>query len=229
MRKRYTVVILLLVLGLLSITFGVTVAFFNYTKTGQINSINVGKVSFNSTQNGSISLTNVFPVVSNNLDNNDNVGEYTLTITGDTTYNEGIEYLISADEVVNTVNSKIVPIGIRVAVSNLGEEDYDYFANRGGNTSIYTITAKETIESGSQLLVGYITKGSIGVNGNVNIKAFIDGDKVAISDTYNGSESSNMGTTEEWVDGRTVLTTEEWNSLSENGISFKVKVEANEG
>ena len=38
-----------------------------------------------------------------------------------------------------------------------------------------------------------------------------------------------MGTTNEWVDGRTVFTTTEWNSLQQNGVSFQVKVEANEG
>ena len=38
-----------------------------------------------------------------------------------------------------------------------------------------------------------------------------------------------MGTTSEWVNNRTVFTTEEWNSLQTNGISFQIKVEANEG
>ena len=37
------------------------------------------------------------------------------------------------------------------------------------------------------------------------------------------------GTTDNWVDGRTVLTTEEWNALSSGGVSFQIKVEANEG
>ena len=37
------------------------------------------------------------------------------------------------------------------------------------------------------------------------------------------------GTTPEWVDGRTVLTTNEWNSLGEVQLSFKIKVESNEG
>ena len=37
------------------------------------------------------------------------------------------------------------------------------------------------------------------------------------------------GTSDDWVDGRTVLTTEEWNALSSGGVSFQIKVEANEG
>ena len=40
---------------------------------------------------------------------------------------------------------------------------------------------------------------------------------------YQNDTSSN------WVNGRVVLTTDEWNSLQANGVSFKIKVEANEG
>ena len=38
-----------------------------------------------------------------------------------------------------------------------------------------------------------------------------------------------MGTTNEWVNGRTVLTTTEWNSLNSTGITFQIKTESNEG
>ena len=37
------------------------------------------------------------------------------------------------------------------------------------------------------------------------------------------------GTSSEWVNGRTVLTTSEWNSLGTNSISFKIRAESNEG
>ena len=37
------------------------------------------------------------------------------------------------------------------------------------------------------------------------------------------------GTDSNWVDGRNVFTTAEWNELQSNGISFQIKVEANEG
>ena len=37
------------------------------------------------------------------------------------------------------------------------------------------------------------------------------------------------GTTEQWTNGRTVLTTAEWNSLASNPLSFKIKAESNEG
>ncbi len=38
-----------------------------------------------------------------------------------------------------------------------------------------------------------------------------------------------MGTTNDWIMGREVFTTEEWNSFQTNPLSFKVKVESNEG
>ena len=105
-KKKKILITLLLVIGLLSITIGVSVAFFNYTRTGTENVLAVGRIYFNSTQGTSINLTNVFPVKSTDLENNPNVGSVTLTVTGDTTYNDGIEYLISATNVVNTVNNK---------------------------------------------------------------------------------------------------------------------------
>ena len=37
------------------------------------------------------------------------------------------------------------------------------------------------------------------------------------------------GTTDTWVHGRTVFTTEEWNALQANGVSFQIKIEANQG
>ena len=37
------------------------------------------------------------------------------------------------------------------------------------------------------------------------------------------------GTEDDWVDNRTVFTTEEWNALQSSGVSFQIKVEANEG
>ena len=220
-KKRQLLVAVLLVLGLVSITMGVTFAFFNYTRTGTGNVLAVGRINFNTSQGTSFNLSNVFPVKSTELENNSNVGSVTLTVTGDTTYDDGIEYLISADSVVNTVNSKKVPIGIRVTANNLGTSDNNYFGNRGGNTSIYKILAEDTINSDDRLVVGYITKGASGINGSVTVKAFIDADKIAITDT--------PGENIEWQRGREVFSTEEWNSLSSSGVSFKLKVEANEG
>ena len=221
MKNKRLLISILAVIGLISIALGTTVAFFNYAKTGTGNILAVGRINFNSSQGTSINLTNVFPVKREELNDSNEVGSVTLTVTGDTTYDDGIEYLISADNVVNTVNSKEVPIGVVVTANNLGTSDDSYFTNRGGNSSIYKILSKDTIKEDGELVVGYITKGATGVNGTVTIKAFIDGDRVVITDTP--EENSD------WQAGREVLSTEEWNSLNTNGLSFKIKVEANQG
>ena len=226
----------ILVIGLI----GVTYAFFNYTRTGTRNIIKTGRIYFNSEQDTSINLTNMFPIdVSSGIPNdNTKVGTITINVVGDTTYDEGIEYLVSAVNVNNSVGNKTLPISIDVSVTNnstndpattLGTSDDSYYTNRGGNSSIYKVLANETINTNDQLLVGYITKGATGIDGNIVIKAYLDKSKIAITDTYDGEESDNMGTTNEWVNDRVVFTTQEWNSLQENGVSFQIKVEANEG
>ena len=76
---------------------GVTYSFFNYTRTGSTNTLAVGRISFNHQETDTINLTNVFPVKKEELATNQNfVDEVIIYITGDTTYNDGIEYLVSA-------------------------------------------------------------------------------------------------------------------------------------
>ena len=225
---------------------GVTYAFFNYTRTGTINIIKTGRISFNSTQGQAINLTNMFPIdVSGGIPNdNTKVGTVTINVTGDTTYNDGIEYRVSAVNVQNTIgsgaNAKTLPISIDVSVTNnttndpattLGTADSNYYTNRGGNSSIYKILAGETITNNDELLVGYITKGATGVDGNIVIKAYFDESKILVSDTYNNGNTptDNLGTPASLGEGKTVFTTTEWNSLQTNGVSFQIKVESNEG
>ena len=221
----------ILVIGLVGITY----AFFNYTRTGTANTIKVGRIAFNSNQTDSVNLTNVFPISSTAaLTDTTNTDEAVITITGDTTYPNGVEYLVKVVNVQNTVgtgaNQKYVPIKIMVSASNgLGTSDADYFTDRGSTTSYYKVLSDGTVENDGKILVGYIASGQTGINGTVTIKAYLDSDNVKISDTYDGTESDNMGTTNEWVGGKVVLTTAEWNSLQASGVSFQVRVEANEG
>ncbi len=296
--------IAVLIIGIVGITY----AFFNYTRTGSSNVIKVGRIYFNTEQNSSINLTNVFPIDSSDIDNGtDYVGTVTIHVTGDTTYSEGIEYLVTAEDLNNAVGEKKMPISLDVSYNatdnkTIGENDSSYYINRGGNTSRYKLLKDRLIsDDNGKILVGYIAPNQTGIDGTITIKAFIDKDKIAITDTYpeglkrivnpnmttgeyndcvayfnnkyyfrndenaedfclgtgtyndrtfqemldQNSIYGNMlnyvlghnfvielgynGTTSEWVDGRTIFTTEEWNSLQKDGISFKVKVEANEG
>ena len=221
---------------LLTILLGtVTYAFFNYTRTGSNNTIKTGRIAFNTNQTDTINLTNVFPIDRSTIGTDTtNTDEVVISITGDTTYTEGLEYLVTAVDVNNTIgsgnNQKNIPISISVTASNLGEEDEEYFDNReNANSHMYRVLAGDVIEEDGRILVGYIKSGATGINGTLTIKSYLDKDKIAITDTYDGEESDNMGTTTDWVDNRTILTTQEWNSLQQNGVSFKVKVESNEG
>ena len=215
-----------------------TYAFFNYTRTGASNVIKTGRIYFNSTQDGNINLTNVFPITSRDAETDTtNTDEVVITITGDTTYTSGIEYLVTLEDVnIETSTNKKIPISIIVTPeaddTELGTANDNYFNTgvRGGNTSYYKVLADDTVKDGEYVLVGYIRPGQAEVNGKIGIKAYLDASKILISDTYDGTESDNMGTLNSMAEGKTVLTTTEWNSIQgNNAISFKVRVQSNEG
>lgn len=203
---------------------GLTYAIFNYTKTGSSSTISVGKIVFDSNQTNTINLTNFVPINSNDVDTDTvNVGTATIRISGDTEYNEGVEYLVKAVDVHNTINNKTIPISIVVTYEEstnktIGTADNDYYTNRGGNTSIYKLINGNNVTSNGEILVGYITEGQTGIDGVLTIKAYVDEDDIIVSDTFSGTTD------------KVVLTTAEWNSLKGNdALSFKINVEANEG
>ncbi len=216
------------------VVIGTSFAFFNYTRTGSANTLKVGRISFNHTQDGNITLTNIFPMSSEEFENStqDPSNNVTINIEGDTTYPNGVEYLVTAEDVNIEVNNKRIPLTLKVtSTTDLGNNDEDYFTNRGGSTNIHKVLSGGVVVDGQYLVVGYIAPGQTGVEGSLNISAYINSDNIVISDTYDGTESNNMGTTNEWVGNKTVFTTSEWNSLSgsSNSLSFKIRVEANEG
>ena len=217
----------------------VTYAFFNYTRTGTANTIRVGRISFITRQTNTINLTNMFPIDPTEtgiMDDDNKVGTLEIEIEGDTDYSEGVEYLVSSvSSNIYTNQGKLVPISLNVTVDDLGTSNSGYFtARESKNATIYKQIVGDTLLGNQMLLVGYIkpntTSGTKeGINGSITIKAYFDKNKIVISDTYDGTESDNMGTTNDWVGGKTVITTSEWNALQSSGVSFKVKVEANEG
>ena len=284
MDKKHKIGITLSTLGMVMILFGVTFSFFNYTRTGVSNTIKVGRIYFESEQTNTITLLDVFPIDASDANTSSHVGTGTINITGDTTYDDGVEYQLTISNLTNTVGSKEIPIDVVVTATGIGDSEDDYFNARGGDTSIYKVLSTGTISNNKELLVGYIPKGSTGVDGTVTIKAYLDKGKIAISDTYpegvkrevvenysvsacetaltgeanasticasaNSIESAMGSLTSEQItslvtagvlkeytnetpasfgEGRTVLTTQEWNELQANGISFQVRVEANEG
>ena len=238
-RKKQIVISIVGVLLLIIITIGVTYTFFNYTRTGSPNTISTGRIYFNSEQSNTLNVTNVFPVKSTNLNTN-SLDSVEVTINGDTTYPDGEEFLISLVDVNNTYNGKTIPLNYIATYTAstgkvIGSASNTYWESRESkNANIYLLNATGEVKENAQVLVGYIKSGQTGIGGTITIKAYVDGERLAISDTLENGPIAvtgyTNGTTSEWVDGRTVLTTEEWNNFQgNNSISFKIRAESNEG
>ena len=230
-RKEKKSKIALLLVGLsilIGMTAGVTFAFYNYNSEGEANIVKAGNLEFSSNYT-SVTLTNVFPIDSEDVLTSSKVETITVSVTGGTTYSRGIEYLISLTDVENYINGKNIPVSINVTTSGLGDSDSSYFTNRGSTSKIYKVIAQEDMLNDERLVVGYIPKSSTNTEGTITIRAYLDDSKIVISDTFDGSESNSMATTNDYVDGRTVLTTDEWKAIKTTPISFKVLVEAYEG
>ena len=229
--KKVKLVIICVAILVISLV-GITYAFFNYTRTGTANTISVGRIYFNTSQDNTISLTNIFPTDSIHLDNT-NSSTVIVNITGDTEYSEGIEYKVSIVDVHNTVNNKELPISFSVEANDLGTPSNTYYSSRGSTSNVYNLVEQGHAYEDEIILVGYIKPDTTGVNGSINITAYIDKDEVAISDTVSRIENDNLiygETGGDWIAGRTVFTTNEWNSITgNNALSFKIQVEANEG
>ena len=244
MKKKNLILTVGLVFVLVIAVVGISYAFFNYNRTGSENILQVGNISFNSSQNpATLTLSNVFPIDRSTVNDsgNTNVASVSIDVSGNTTYSGGVEYLLTTDNVSVTTGSKKVPISLVVTVSGkdsktLGTENVSYLENRGGTTSIYKVLTNGNLKEDGQILEGFIAPSTSSqdnsVSGTITIKAFIDQDKILISDTYPEGSTTINGVT--YYNGtpltdKVVLTTSEWNSFRTNGISFQVKVEAREG
>ena len=205
---------------------GVTYAFFNYTKTGNTNAVRTGRIYFNTTEGISLNITNMFPMTSTEA-GNANLDSLTIGIVGDTTYADGEEFLISITGVNNTVNNKQIPINYIATYTaanggSIGTSNDDYYSARNSkNANIYKLQSTGQIENGKKVLVGYIKNGATGISGTLTIKAYVDANRIAITDTP--EENSD------WIRDRTVFSTTEWNSFSSSALSFQIKAESNEG
>ena len=229
MIKSKKQIILVAIMSLLIIFLTIsTYSYFQYRRSGASNNIRVGHVSFLHTESNTISLSNAYPIdVSGGIPSNSpNVGSFTINITGDTDYEEGIEYLISIDNSsLMTSNGKRVPVSLNLTMNNMGTSSDSYFtARENTNISIYKKLIGDTISGDEDILVGFIvqnsTQGTVsGINGSINIKAYLDASKIEI---INDDSVFTLA-------GKDVFTFSEWNTLQNDGISFEIKVQAKEG
>ena len=214
---------------------GVSFAFFNYTRTGMPNTIKTGTILFESTQS-TINVENVFPVAASDVDTDTtNVKTAEVTIKGNTNYTNGIDFDVTAEDVNLTVGSgaNAVTLPLHVTVTQTGLSSVTAKSGTGTMT-LGTFDKTTQLVSGSTLASGKIPANT-NVDGKLLVKVYLDASEIAISDTYPAETTDTNndgylnGTPASFGEGRTVLTTDQWNSLSTNSISFKIKVVANEG
>ena len=215
MKKKKLTLWVLGTLAMITLSAGITWAFFSYVRTGDPNVFRTGNIYFNSEYTGA-ELTNVFPINKNKVDTDtENVMEVNINIEGYTSYEQGVDYTIKATDVSLTAGGKNVPINAKVSSENVP------------NIQTYSFEEEMVVVDNAVFAQGNILPEDGNVDGTVTIKAYIDKNNVVISDTYDGTESDQMGTTNDFVNGREVFTTSEWNALENtDGVSFRVKVEA---
>ena len=201
---------------------GVSFAFFNYTRTGENNTVRTGTIEFNST-NTLMNIDNVFPIAKTSVaSDSTNTAECVVTITGETTYTAGMDFRVTAQDVSSNIGAGTAgKLPVSIQVTN----------NLTGATDVVTTPYEDgaTIATNSVLATGHIPANTP-VSGNITIKAYLDSARIAITDTLeNGNiavSGYTNGTTTTWVNGRSVLTTAEWNALATTPATFKVRVEA---
>ena len=187
--KSIVIVFVLIFLGMVCLLIGMTYSFFNYTRTGLNNNIGTGRINFNTSQSDTLNITNLFPMTEVDA-GNANLDEVTISITGDTTYADGEEFEVTLVDINNTLNGKRIPINyIATYTANtggtIGTSNNDYWDDRNDkDANIYLLNSTGNVVEDAQVLVGYIDNGQTGINGTLSIKAYIDADKVAITDTY---------------------------------------------
>ncbi len=247
--------ILLSVIGvaiLVVAVVGVSFAFFNYTRTGTANTVSTGKIKFVSEQSGGISLSNVFPLTSEqlaaqsdaNYSGQKDYAEVVVTIKGETTYSQGLDYRVSAKEVDLTTNltgenvvNVTLPVNVSVTPSAALGTAVQTLSGNTDQVKVYNYTSATPLQEGSLLAEGHIaptasnaTFNGERVTGTLTIKVYLDAGSIAITDTYNsnGTPTDQNGTTSDWVNNRVVVTADQWNSLASSPLSFKVRVESKE-
>ena len=208
MKNKKTIILSITAIIVMIIALvGVTYAFFSYYRTGSENVIKTGDIYFSSDYT-SVTLENVFPIDKATIETDtQNVLTVRVHIEGHTSYEEGIDYFVKASDVNITVNNKNVPLSV-----NVTSEDIP-------NVYLTSYEDEMMVVDNSVFAQGNIKPEDGNVDGYIILRAYIDKNQIAITDTP-------VAELDEWINGRTVLTTEEWNNLQANPLSFKVTIMA---
>ena len=195
---------------------GVSFAFFNYSRTGtEVNGLTVGTINFVANVKG-VQLDNAFPVsatyaagvtaAAEGEEADEDVAVVTVTISGNTTYANGIDFSVTA------VPSAENDLAANLLTSQVTFSGLDAVTNKQTATTLQG--------TGNTTLVSGRIPANTSVNGTITIKLYVDSANVLITDT-----ASDPGTAA-IINGRTVVTTGAWNAKS---FSFNINVVATQG
>ena len=217
---------------------GVSFAFFSYTRTGTDNTVETGTIIFNAS-NTQLELEDAFPVDrATAMSKNDNtaevVGYATISVQGNTTYDQGLKFDVYATDIkVNTAGvtprvevtqAASMPSG--VSVTNLHQD-----AKLVPDASSNALLAKGTITKAAAMQSEQVI---------LSVRVWFDKRDYHISSDPNNNMAASSAA-DLIADGflptgwnGTVVTQDTWNSLqisaqNNNAYSFKIRVRAVEG
>ena len=214
---------------------------FVVTLTNVNNTINGKKIPINFIATYTANETNSIGTSSDTYwesRNNKNATIYTLTTTGKVENGKQVlvGYIDNEGNGINgTLTIKAYIDGDKIAISDTypGRDVYIVNSNMTSEelSDCEDYFAEYTFDSGTTAETFCQGTGTID---NKSFQDMLDSDELSM-------DISNLlainvikleytdGTSSEWVNGRTVLTTEEWNSLNTTPISFQITAESNEG
>ena len=208
---------------------GVSFAFFSYVNNGTNNTIETGTISLSSVETGSLTVTNAFPVSSEDADD-----VMTVTVSGQTSYEGGVYYDVRALNVsyptaVDVNGNQVLPT-IETTCSENAVNSNDISCS-GATVDLSTKTGSNNVITLATGFIGDTAAGSSAGSQTITIKAYYDADEYWISDNGTLSEVKELNESAGLVAPTTqkIVTTEEWNKLQSNPVSFTIQVRGTEG
>lgn len=209
---------------------GVSFAFFSYVYNGETaNTVKTGTIVFTASDS-TIALTNVFPT------DGANAQTATVSIYGNTTYANGIDFTVKAMNVTNATEGKAVTIVPTILVKPIAVNGITYTTGTAGVATEYNAT--NPLESNKVICAGTIAANTAIGSANsqtqiLEISAFYDKADYHISQNTIG-ELSAAGLLSADYAG-TIIHPDDWNAMAgttespKTAYSFKIQVTAVEG
>lgn len=177
-RKKERTLIFVFAFFMIGVLGAISYSFFNYTRTGENNTIKTGNIEFEFNDNNpSINIGNAFPVDDSEVDN---TYEGSFTITAHTSLPDGIRYRVYAIY-GDDVTSKTRLLDNVITFQFTSATDGDGFTT---STNSYSTAGSLVFENGKALIsTGLVKNTSDLTTKTYNYKLWIDSSKILISST----------------------------------------------